>query len=75
MENLGGRLRGNIVLIDRALNLVSVVTICYWMFTGRKIVAWAFSRRQACPTADIAAAGKFGAEIGPALVQGPSRSA
>jgi hypothetical protein len=69
VENLGGRLRGNIVLIDRALNLVSVVTICYWMFAGKKDRCLGLFPPPGVPAADIAAAGKFGAAIGPALVE------
>ena len=69
VENLGGRLRGNIVLIDRALNLVSVVTISYWMFTGKKDRYLRFFPPPGVPDADIAAAGKFGVVIGPALAE------
>ena len=68
VENLGGRLCSNIVLIDRALNLVSVVTISYWMFTGKKDRYLGLFPPPGVPDADIAAAGKFGAVIGPALV-------
>ncbi|HEY9113489.1 MAG TPA: hypothetical protein VIN10_02240 [Bacteroidales bacterium] len=32
----GGKLKGNISLFDRHNNLVSVVTIIYWMTTGKK---------------------------------------
>jgi hypothetical protein len=34
--NMGGRLIGNIVLIDRHQNLVSVVTIIHWMIKGER---------------------------------------
>jgi len=69
LENLGGRLRGNIVLVDRAPNLVSVVTICYWMFTGKKDRCLGFFPPPGVSDADIAAAGKFGEAIGSALTQ------
>lgn len=70
VENLGGHLRGNIVFIDRALNLVSVVTICYWMFTGKKDRCLGIFPPPGVPADDIAAAGKFGEGIGQALSQG-----
>jgi len=34
--DIGGHLAGNIVLNDRHNNLISVVTIIYWMMTGKK---------------------------------------
>ena len=67
VENLRGRLRGNIVLVDRAPNLVSVVTICYWMFTGKKDRFGGLFPRPGVSDCDIAAAGKFGTVIGRAL--------
>jgi len=67
LENLGGRLRGNIVLVDRAPNLVSVVTICYWMFTGKKDRCLGVFPPPGVSNADIAAAGKFGEAIGSLL--------
>jgi hypothetical protein len=36
LQTCGARLVGHVVLADRAYNLVSVVTIVYWMLTGRK---------------------------------------
>jgi hypothetical protein len=36
LQAAGARLIGHIVLADRAYNLVSVITIVYWMLTGRK---------------------------------------
>ena len=32
----GGKLKGNIALHDRHQNLLSVVTIIYWLMTGKK---------------------------------------
>jgi len=34
--NIGGKLVGNIALCDKTKNLISVVTISYWMFRGKK---------------------------------------
>ena len=36
IQNNGAQLSGNIALVDRAGNLISVVTIVQWMFTGVK---------------------------------------
>ncbi|HEX9980520.1 MAG TPA: dialkylresorcinol condensing enzyme DarA [Flavobacterium sp.] len=36
LRDCGASLKGNIALVDRAGNLVSVVTIVQWMFTGKK---------------------------------------
>ncbi|MEN6466998.1 MAG: dialkylresorcinol condensing enzyme DarA [Syntrophaceae bacterium] len=69
IEGLGGRLCGNIALIDRAPNLVSVVTIVYWMFTGRKDNYLGIFPKPGVSEEDIAAAGRFGAAIGPALLE------
>lgn len=69
VANLGGRLLGNIVLVDRAPNLVSVVTICYWMFTGKKERCLGLFPLPGVSAEDIAAAGKFGKAIGLALEQ------
>ncbi len=69
IEALGGRLCGNIALIDRAPNLVSVVTIVYWMFTGRKDNYLGIFPRPGISPEDIAGAGRFGAAIGPALLE------
>lgn len=36
----GGRLVGNIPLIDRNFNLISVITIVHWLGTGKKTKKW-----------------------------------
>ncbi|PIQ14999.1 MAG: hypothetical protein COW67_10710 [Flavobacteriales bacterium CG18_big_fil_WC_8_21_14_2_50_32_9] len=36
LKNVGGLLKGNIVLVDKHSNLTSLVTIIYWMKTGKK---------------------------------------
>lgn len=36
LDAAGAKLVGNIALVDRAHNLVSVVTILYWMLTGKR---------------------------------------
>lgn len=69
IETLGGRLRGNIAFIDRAPNLVSVITIVYWMFTGKKDSCLGIFPQPGVSVEDIAAAGRFGEAIGPALLE------
>lgn len=69
VEGLGGRLRGNIALVDRAPNLVSVITIVYWMFTGKKDNYLGIFPKPGVSEEDIAAASRFGAAIGPALIE------
>ena len=63
----GGRLCGNIAFNDRALNLVSAITVVYWMFTGRKDQFLGLFPRPGVSDADIAAASEFGQVIGSAL--------
>lgn len=36
LRESGARLVGNVALVDKTPNLISVVTISYWMFTGKK---------------------------------------
>ncbi len=69
IESHGGRLCGNIALIDRAPNLVSVITIVYWMFTGKKDNYLGIFPKPGVSDEDIAEAGRFGAAIGPALLE------
>ena len=44
LKELGSDLIGNIVLIDRNKNLVSIITIIRWMFYGKKNPFWGFPR-------------------------------
>ncbi len=69
VEGFGGRICGNIALIDRAPNLVSVVTIVYWMFTGKKDNYLGIFPKPGVSTEDIAASARFGGAIGPALLE------
>lgn len=36
LRDMGGKLAGNIVLSDRTSNLIGVITIAFWMLTGKK---------------------------------------
>ena len=44
LKRLEAELIGNIVLIDRNKNLVSIITIIRWMFYGKKNPFWGFPR-------------------------------
>jgi len=66
----GAKLVGNIAWVDRNSNLVSGVTILYWMLTGKKDRMWGIFPRPGVADEDIAAAGKFAAVVLPALESG-----
>jgi hypothetical protein len=68
VEGYGGRLCGNIALVDRAPNLVSVVTIAYWMLTGKKDRFLGIFPKPGVSEADIGAANRFGKAIGAFLL-------
>jgi hypothetical protein len=67
IRDLGGCLVGNIVLGDRASNLVGVVTIAYWMLTGRKDRFLRIFPRPGVDAADIRGAFRFGVILRKAL--------
>lgn len=46
LKNVGATLVGNIALVDKNTNLVSAVTILYWMLWGKKISCGAFFRNR-----------------------------
>ncbi len=60
IQAAGGRLKGNIVLMDRATNLVGVATIAYWMLTGKKERPMRFLPRPGVSNEDIREARRFG---------------
>ncbi len=51
---------GNIALVDRHNNYSSLVTIFYWMLTGKKDRKWGLFPKPGVSDKDIAEAGKFG---------------
>jgi len=69
IESLGGSLAGNIVLIDRAPNLVSVVTIAHWMFSGKKDRLWGLFPLPGVAKSDIEGTSRWGELLGEALIQ------
>lgn len=63
IADAGGRLVGNIPLMDRVSNLVSAVTILHWMLTGRKDRKWGIFPRPGISEQDILSASRFGAIV------------
>lgn len=59
LKELKADLIGNIVLIDRNKNLVSIITIIRWMFYGKKHPFWGFPRAGIIQE-DIEASNRFG---------------
>ena len=67
IRDLGGQHVGNIVLGDRASNLVGVATIAYWMLTGRKDRLLGVFPKPGVDAADIRGASRFGIILRKAL--------
>ena len=59
LKLLEADLIGNVVLIDRNKNLVSIITIVRWMFSGKKNSFWGFPRAGIIQE-DIEASNRFG---------------
>ncbi|SEJ71785.1 hypothetical protein SAMN05216327_11722 [Dyadobacter sp. SG02] len=60
IADAGGKLVGNIPLMDRVSNLVSAVTILHWMLTGRKDRKWGIFPKPGVSDEDIQSASRFG---------------
>lgn len=67
LKGLNAQLVGNIALVDRNPNLISIVTIIRWMFYGKKDPFWGFPRAGILQE-DIDGAEKFGQIVRRALV-------
>lgn len=59
LKNLNAKLVGNIALVDRHINHVSVITIVNWMFSGKKEQA-GFLPKAGVSDEEINGASKFG---------------
>jgi hypothetical protein len=59
----GAKLVGNIALVDHNSNLISGVTILYWMMTGKKDRMWGVFPKPGVAEEDIASANKFGKTV------------
>ncbi|CAG5072075.1 hypothetical protein DYBT9623_04012 [Dyadobacter sp. CECT 9623] len=67
IREAGGTLVGNIPLMDREPNLISVLTIFHWMLTGRKERKWNLLPVPGVGQSDIDGAGRFGLIVNNAL--------
>lgn len=67
IKDNGGLLKGNIALHDRHNNLTSVVTIIYWMMTGKKERYLGLFPKPGISDADIADAKRFAPVISEAV--------
>lgn len=63
LKQNGARLVGNIALVDRNSNLVSAVTILYWMLTGKKDSMWGIFPKPGIADAAIANMHVFGTTV------------
>jgi hypothetical protein len=61
LASAGGNLVGNVPLIDKTSNLVSVVTILHWMLTGQKTKMWGIFPKPGVSDEDIEQVSEFGA--------------
>jgi len=62
-------LAGNIALVDRHINHISVITIVHWMFGGKKNRKFGVFPKPGVSEKDIEEASKFGVPIQKALLQ------
>lgn len=67
LEAKGALLKGNIALVDRAGNLISVITIVEWMFSGKKERHLGIFPKPGVSDKDIQESDKFGEVIASAL--------
>jgi hypothetical protein len=60
IASAGGKLIGNVPLIDKTSNLISVVTILHWMLTGQKTKKWGIFPKPGVSDEDIQGVSQFG---------------
>ncbi|MFT3902719.1 MAG: hypothetical protein QM727_06075 [Niabella sp.] len=70
LQDAAAKLVGNIALVDRTSNHVSLVTIFYWMITGRKDRKWGIFPRPGVSDNDIENAAVFGETVQKHLASG-----
>ena len=70
LKSAGAKLAGNIVLVDKAPNLVSVITILYWMMTAKKDSYLGIFPKPGVSDADMAGTDKYGRLVFNALQSG-----
>lgn len=67
IKEAGGQLKGNIILRDRNQNLISVVTIVYWVSSGKKDNYLGIFPKPGISDEDIKEAERFGGPVVKAL--------
>ena len=70
LKNCNAQLVGNIALVDRHINHISVITITKWMFTGEKKRFLGFFPKPGVSQKDINESTKYGHVILPYLLKG-----
>lgn len=68
LVDCGAQLVGNIALVDRHINHISVITIVHWMMKGKKDKMWGIFPKPGVSEEDIINASKFGSPIKNALL-------
>jgi len=63
LSKAGARLVGNIALVDKHNNYVSLVTIIHWMFSGRRDKKWGIFPKPGVTDEDIANSAIFGKTV------------
>ncbi|MBS1750466.1 MAG: hypothetical protein JST63_11220 [Bacteroidetes bacterium] len=63
LKDAGARLVGNIALVDRHNNYISLVTILYWMLGGKKNRKWGIFPKPGVSDEDIENASVFGETV------------
>ncbi|MBA5792115.1 dialkylresorcinol condensing enzyme DarA [Flavobacterium sp. xlx-214] len=70
LKNVNANLVGNIALTDRNINLISVITVVDWMFSGVKRKTYGFLPLPGVSQQEIQESSKFGNIILPFLLKG-----
>lgn len=63
IEDVGGKLVGNIAFVDRSPNLISVITIVHWLMGGEKTRKFGFFPKPGVSEEDIKGASKYGSLV------------
>ncbi|CAA6825646.1 MAG: Dialkylrecorsinol condensing enzyme [uncultured Aureispira sp.] len=70
IEGAGGKVVGNVPLVDRHQNLVSVLSILHWMLTGKKERKWGVLATPGVSDKDIKGVEIFGKKVFKGLQKG-----
>jgi hypothetical protein len=69
LQQAGANLAGNIALVDKHNNYVSLVTILYWMFSGKKDKKWGIFPKPGVSDEDIVNSAIFGKIVKESLLK------